>query len=112
MIFTSITPLVLGLLPFVNAAENGIHRLKLKKIPLTTSNPTLESAHLAQKYGAHAIGQQPLMGSGGQGRFVDRPAKGVNGEDLFWTQDDLNGGHGVPLTSLYHPAAFSITRSC
>jgi saccharopepsin len=89
------TSVLLLLLPFVNA--NGVHRLKLKKLSPTPSNPALEAAYLAEKYGA--VRQTPLMGSGGSGRSVrlGRPCKEDDG--LFWTQEELKGGHGVPLSS-------------
>jgi saccharopepsin len=98
MIFTSFTPLVLSLLPFVSA--DGLHRLKLKKLPTVSTNPELESAYLAEKYGAPAQPQVPLMGAGGAGRRFSRLRK-QSGEDLFWTQEDLKGGHSVPLSSVY-----------
>lgn len=95
MIFSSYTPLVLSLLPFVSA---GVHKLKLKKLPPTSSNPALESAYLADKYGAQL--QTPLIGAGGSGRRVSRPTT-KDGEQLFWTQETINGGHSVPLNSMY-----------
>jgi len=91
-----LSPLFLSLLPFV--AASGIHKLKLKKLPTAASNPDLESAYLAEKYGAPPQAQLPLMGAGGSGRRVERPAMKGN-EQLFWTQEELKGGHGVPLTS-------------
>lgn len=90
------------LLPY--AAADGIHRLKLKKLPSTSSNPALESAYLAEKYGGRATSQYqtPLMGSGGSGRKVRIGRPGQDNDDLFWTQDMLTkGGHGVPLSSMY-----------
>lgn len=90
------SPLVIGLLPLVSAG--GIHKLKLHKIPPTSSNPALESAYLAEKYGASTSQQTPLMGAGGSGRHLGRPAS-KNGEPLFWTQESINGGHNVPLSS-------------
>ena len=97
MILSRLAPLLL--IPFV--AADGVHRLKLKKVPPASSNPALESAYLAQKYGAQV--QTPMMGSGGVGRNirVGRPTH-QDGEDLFWTQEDgitLEGGHNVPLSS-------------
>ncbi|KAG6866482.1 hypothetical protein C0991_004000 [Blastosporella zonata] len=88
-----VTPSILALLPFVNAA--GVHKLKLKKLPPTDSNPALEGAYLAHKYGASSS-QSPLLGAGGSGRRVGHPK---DGEQLLWTQDHLKGGHGVPLTN-------------
>ncbi|KAG6890349.1 hypothetical protein C0992_002174 [Termitomyces sp. T32_za158] len=84
------TPLLLALLPFANAG--GVHKLKLKKLPPASNNPALESAYLAGKYGASP--QSPLMGLGGAGRRLDRPAF-EDGEQLLWTQ----GGHNVPLST-------------
>ena len=91
-----LSPLFLALLPFV--AASGGHRLKLQKIPSAASNPDLESAYLAEKYGALSQAQFPLIGAGGSGRRVQRPST-RNGEQLYWTQDEIKGGHGVPLTS-------------
>lgn len=91
-----LSPLFLALIPFVSAA--GVHRLKLQKIPSVASNPELESAYLAEKYGSAPVAQLPLMGAGGSGRRVRRPSMN-DGEQLFWTQEELKGGHGVPLTS-------------
>lgn len=88
--------LVLALLPFIYA--NRIHKLKLQKVPPVASNPELESALLAEKYGASQPGQLPLMGAGGTGRRMKRPAM-KDGEQLLWTQEQLNSGHSVPLTS-------------
>ncbi|KAF9457020.1 aspartic peptidase A1 [Collybia nuda] len=93
MIFTSLTPLVLVLLPFASA--NRVHKLKLHKLPPVTGSPALESAYLAEKYG---LQQTPLMGAGGNGRRVGRPAT-RNGENIYWTQDNLGEGHGVPLSN-------------
>jgi len=93
MLLPAVAPFLL--IPYVAAA--GVHKLKLKKIDTTLVNPSLEGAYLAEKYGAQAPAQLPLMGSGGQGRRVDsRPHR----DDLYWTQEDiLNGGHNVPLTN-------------
>ena len=96
MILSRLAPLLL--LPFV--AADGVHKLKLKKVPPASSSPALESAYLAQKYGAQL--QVPMMGSGGLGRNI-RPGRPSHqdGEDIFWTQDgiSLEGGHNVPLSS-------------
>ncbi|KAF5387963.1 hypothetical protein D9615_000444 [Tricholomella constricta] len=102
MIFTTYTPLVLALLPFVSAA--GVHKLKLKKLPPTSSNPALESAYLAEKYGAGP--QAPLMGAGGSARRLGRPTS-KNGEELFWTQEDIKGGHHVPLNNFMNAQYYS-----
>jgi saccharopepsin len=93
MFIPAVAPFLL--IPYVAAA--GVHKLKLKKIDTALVNPSLEGAYLAEKYGAQAPAQMPLLGSGGQGRRVDsRPHR----DDLYWTQEDLlNGGHNVPLTS-------------
>jgi saccharopepsin len=95
-------PLLLALLPFVSA--NRIHKLQLHKIPSVAANAELESAYLAEKYGAPQSGQLPLLGSGGSGRRMQRPTM-RNGEQLLWTQEHINGGHPVPLTS--NPFCFS-----
>jgi saccharopepsin len=91
-----LSPLFLALIPFV--AASGVHKLKLQKIPSAASNPDLESAYLAEKYGVLSQAQSPLIGAGGSGRRVQRPNM-RNGEQLYWTQDEIKGGHGVPLTN-------------
>jgi hypothetical protein len=93
MFLSAIAPLLL--IPYAVAA--GVHKLKLKKFDTAPVNPSLESAYLAEKYGAQVTAQLPLLGSGGQGRRLgSRPV----GDDLYWTQEEiLNGGHKVPLTS-------------
>jgi saccharopepsin len=94
MLLSAIAPLLL--LPYAAAA--GVHKLKLKKLDTAPINPSLESAYLAEKYGAQTPSQMPLLGSGGQGRRLDqRPAD----DDLYWTQEEtIDGGHNIPLTSL------------
>jgi saccharopepsin len=99
MIFSVLAPLLLVPL----AAADGVHRLKLKKLPPVASNPAFETAYLAEKYGVQSPSQQlPLMGAGGAGRHVHigRPGQ-RGGDDLFWTQEEISnkGGHGVPLSS-------------
>lgn len=101
MILTKLTPLLL-FIPFV--AADGVHRMKLKKIPaIAHQDPELAVASLAQKYGS----QLPLVGAGGLGRKV-RPGNLINsdrqrgGDDLFWTQSQqelTNPGHSTPLSS-------------
>ncbi|KAI9508925.1 aspartic peptidase A1 [Russula earlei] len=93
MLLPRIVPLLL--LPY--AAAGGVHKLKLKKLDTAPINPLLESAYLAEKYGAQTPPQMPLLGSGGQGRRLgSRPV----GDDLYWTQEEvLNGGHHIPLTN-------------
>ena len=92
MLLSRLAPLVL--LPFV--AAEGVHKLKLKKMPTTANEyaPDHEVMYLTQKYG----GQVPILGAGGAGRRVPvRPES-----DLYWTQDQqeiLKDGHGVPLSS-------------
>ncbi|KAJ7507853.1 endopeptidase [Mycena galericulata] len=96
-------PFFLALLPFVFAAR--VHKLKLNKLAPALDNPQLEAAYLAEKYGAPAQPQVPLMGAGGSGRRVDRPFK--DGDDqLFWTQE-LKGGHGVPLSNFMNAQYFA-----
>ena len=85
----------LFLLPFASA---GVHKLKLNKLPQVSPGHPLETAYLAEKYGAQAPYQQlPLMGAGGAGRNI-RPS--TEEDDLFWTQEIINGGHNVPLSSM------------
>ena len=82
-----LTSLFLGLLPAVYAE---VHKLQLQKIPATVGNPELESLHLAEKYGGRS--QVPLMGSGiGRNVRLSRPSV-QDGEELFWTQDELLKG--------------------
>lgn len=96
------------LLPFV--AADGIHRLKLKKLPPSANaNPALESAYLVEKYGG--VPQLPMMGAGGAGRNVrlGRPTS-KDGEQLFWTQENefnAKGGHGVPLSNFMNAQYFT-----
>ena len=95
MLLSRLAPLVL--LPF--AAAEGVHKLKLKKLAPAASNPALESAYLAEKYGGFA--QTPLVGSSiGRNVRLARPTV-KDGEELFWTQDEFTaeGGHNVPLSS-------------
>jgi saccharopepsin len=95
MFLSTLAPLLL--LPF--AVANGVHRLKLKKLPISTNNhPSHEIAYLAEKYGAQSYSQVPLMGAGGAGRRVSCPSNKA-GKDLFWTQAESQGGHNVPLSS-------------
>jgi saccharopepsin len=104
MIVTS--PLLLALLPFVTASR--LHKLKLQKLAPAANNPELESAYLAEKYGAapQVQMQMPLLGMGGSGRRVERPTTDGN-EQLFWTQEDLKGGHKVPLTNFMNAQYFT-----
>lgn len=97
-----VSPLLLALLPFVTAS---VHKLKLQKLAPAANNPALESAYLAQKYGAPSQVQMPLLGLGGSGRRLQRPTTDGH-EQLFWTQQEVNGGHTVPLTSLLHTFGF------
>ncbi|KAK0491075.1 aspartic peptidase A1 [Armillaria novae-zelandiae] len=96
---------LLALLPIVSATD-GVHRLKLKKLPPTVNNPELESLYLAEKYGVPVHPQMPLMGAGGAGRRVDSAPSQKDGE-LFWTQEMINGGHGVPLTNFMNAQYFT-----
>ena len=95
MFLSTLAPLLI--LPFI--AAEGVHKLKLKKMPTTANEyaPDHEVMYLTQKYG----GQVPILGAGGAGRRVPvRPAE----SDLYWTQDQqeiLKDGHGVPLSSRF-----------
>ncbi len=96
MVLLSVAAATLLSLPFASAE---VHRIKLNKVPPVLGNPELETLHLAEKYGA-AQPQSPLVGAGGSGR---RLRKG--GNDLFWTQEEPNGGHNVPLSSTFPPVS-------
>ncbi|KAG8860558.1 Vacuolar protease A [Tulasnella sp. 330] len=93
--------LSLAVLPL--AANAGIHRMKLHKMPsaLQLDGARSDIAHLAHKYGA----QVPLGGFGGSGR------KTPNDESLYWTQSDqefnAQGGHGVPLSNFANAQYFT-----
>ncbi|KAK2466242.1 hypothetical protein APHAL10511_001884 [Amanita phalloides] len=88
MIFS---PLVLALLPLAGAK---VHKLKLNKLPSVVPNPQLETAYLAEKYGAQL--QTPILGAGGAGRHLQFDQ---NGEQIYWTQEEIQGGHNVPLNN-------------
>ncbi|KAJ7095425.1 aspartic peptidase A1 [Mycena belliarum] len=96
-------PAFLALLPLIVAAR--VHKLKLNKVAPVLDNPELEAAYLAEKYGAVAQPQVPLMGAGGSGRRFDRPSK-EGDDELFWTQE-LKGGHGVPLSNFMNAQYFA-----
>jgi saccharopepsin len=82
----------LALLPLALAET---HRLKLHKLPATIPNPELESLYLADKYGATVQPEQiPLISSPSRPVYKD-------GQPIYWTQDDLKGGHKVPLSSTF-----------
>jgi saccharopepsin len=98
MILSRLAPLFL--LPFA-AAE--VHRLKLKKLPQEPRNHALEAAYLAEKYGES---QTPLFGAGGAGRQVHL-ANQNEGDNLYWTQDMLNGGHKVVLSNFMNAQYFA-----
>ena len=97
-----ISPFLLALLPFVTAS---LHKLRLHKLAPAANNPALESAYLAEKYGVPPQIQMPLMGLGGSGRRLEKPTTDGH-EQLFWTQEELKGGHNVPLTSMSHSFGF------
>jgi saccharopepsin len=101
-----LSPFVIALLPLAVAAGR-VQKLKLHKVAPTASNPEFEAAYLAQKYGGSV--QLPLMGAGGASRRIAQPVNG-NGEQLFWTQEDLKDGHKVPLSSMSRPCA--VSSSC
>ena len=94
MLLSVLAPFLLA--PF--ALANGVHKLKLKKLPPAENHRSLETAYLAEKYGSQSLTQVPLMGAGGAGRRVRCPANPAN-QDLYWTQVEVEGGHHVPLTS-------------
>ncbi|KAL0579702.1 aspartic proteinase precursor [Marasmius crinis-equi] len=87
----------LSLLPFVLA---DVHKLKLEKLPPSLPNPEFEVLHLAEKYDSVSP-QTPLMGAGGQGRRFRK------GDDLYWTQEMLKGGHSVPLSNYMNAQYYS-----
>jgi saccharopepsin len=94
MISTAVVLSSLLLAPFVHAAD-GVHRMKLNKMPRTAPGSAEEAALLAHKYG----GQVPLAGVGGLGRKLANPPT-AGDDQMFWTQDIVaNGGHGVPLSN-------------
>lgn len=96
----TLVPVVVGLLPFV--AQAKVHKLKLQKLAPVSSNPQLEGSWLAEKYGAPAQPQAPLMGAGGTGRRIAHPSQ-QDDETLLWTQEhQVQGGHGVPLSSQFN----------
>lgn len=96
--FLSAFATTLLLLPFASA---GVHKLKLQKFP-SVAPSHLDTAYLAEKYGSQSPHQQlPLFGAGGAGRKVQPSPEG---DDLFWTQEELlNGGHSIPLSSTNSP---------
>ncbi|KIL70023.1 hypothetical protein M378DRAFT_68030 [Amanita muscaria Koide BX008] len=96
-----ISALVLCLLPFTSGK---VHKLKLQKIPPVAYNNQLETAYLAEKYGSVSPVQLPLMGAGGSGRHLQFDNKG---EELYWTQEQITGGHGVPLTNFMNAQYFT-----
>jgi len=59
---------------------------------------------LAEKYGVP--NQAPLMGAGGAGRRMSPPSS-LEGEQLYWTQEQLKGGHGVPLSNFMNAQYFT-----
>ncbi|KAL5530021.1 APR1 [Sanghuangporus sanghuang] len=103
MLLSTLTSLLL--LPL--ATQAGVHKLKLHKIKHENVNPALETAYLSEKYGGQA--QLPLLGAGGMGRQirVSRPSINEEGEDLYWTQEMINGGHNVPLSNFMNAQYFT-----
>jgi saccharopepsin len=104
MIFSSLAPLALSLLPLADASR--VHKLKLHKVPPVSNSPELETAYLAEKYGALNQVQLPLMGLGGSGRRLSRPDT-RKGEQLLWTQEAVKGGHNVPLSNFMNAQYFA-----
>jgi len=95
----------LALLPFVAASR--LHKLRLHKLPANPPaaySPELEAAYLAEKYGGAPSEMQMPLGLGGLGRV--RPSTGGN-KQLFWTQEELKGGHGVPLANFLNAQYFA-----
>ena len=90
-----LSALSLFILP-LSATAAGVHKLKLHRLPQADTNPALESAYLAEKYGGQ---QQLLFGAGGTGRRL-RPSNSPSSEQMFYTQEQLKGGHNVPLSSV------------
>ncbi|KAJ2936937.1 hypothetical protein H1R20_g173, partial [Candolleomyces eurysporus] len=88
MILSALAPLALSLLPLSSA--QGVHKLKLHKLPPTEGSPVLETAYLAEKYGAQ---NQVMLGAGSTGRRLHSP----NGEQMFYTQEQLKGGHNFKV---------------
>lgn len=86
-----LVPFLFALLPLSQAK---VHRLKLKKLPPAASSPDLEALYLAEKYGLPQQ-QKPMMAAS----RINRPASNQDGEPLFYTQEELKGGHRVPLSS-------------
>ncbi|KAJ8086655.1 aspartic proteinase precursor [Marasmius tenuissimus] len=87
----------LSLIPFVLA---DVHKLRLEKLPPSHPSPEFEVLHLAEKYGSSSP-QSPLMGAGGQGRRFRE------GDDLYWTQEMIKGGHNVPLSNYMNAQYFA-----
>jgi len=91
----------LALLPYASA---GVHKMQLKKMPRQESlaNPEAESQYLAQKYGA----QTPMMGADSSRLRAARPSQ-MDGEELYWTQEELSGGHTIPLSNYLNAQYYS-----
>ncbi|KIK68098.1 hypothetical protein GYMLUDRAFT_1015549 [Collybiopsis luxurians FD-317 M1] len=97
MVLLSVTAAALLSLPFASAE---VHKLKLNKLPPAVGNPELEALHLAEKYGSPQ--QVPLAGSGGAGRRLR-----MDNDDLYWTQEQLKGGHSLPLSNYMNAQYFA-----
>ncbi|KAJ2920137.1 hypothetical protein MD484_g319, partial [Candolleomyces efflorescens] len=99
MKLSALVPLALSLVSLSNA--HGVHKLKLHKLPPSKeSNAFLETAYLAEKYGAQ---NQVLLGAGGSGRRL----RNQDGEQMFYTQEQLKGGHNVPLSNFMNAQYFT-----
>ncbi|KAF8529009.1 Asp-domain-containing protein [Hysterangium stoloniferum] len=104
MILSAFAPLFL--VPYVFA--NGIHRMKLQKLPAVAhEDHSAAVMQLKHKYSD----QVPLAGAGGLGRRFSlvNEDRQRGGDDLFWTQGDVNeqAGHGVPLSNYMNAQYFA-----
>ncbi|KAI0373777.1 aspartic peptidase A1 [Pilatotrama ljubarskyi] len=104
MLLSRLTP-TLALLPFVAAA--GVHKLRLKKVSPAASNPMLESAFLAEKYGGHS--KMPL-GAGIDHKMRLSRLTVDDGEEPFWARSHdstTQDGHDLPLSNFMNAQYFA-----